>query len=116
MDMPLGFKDQASGKLRKTIDDNASLTHNMVAHHTPDLAAVAFSRSYADRLLSYDWRMGLLSLFTLIASVFLILPMYSGKNRDCVHNYMTAQEQMNASAISTSGILSLSFPTDDSLV
>ncbi|MGI6507848.1 MAG: ABC transporter ATP-binding protein [Saccharofermentanales bacterium] len=101
MDMPLGFfKDQASGKLRKTIDDNASLTHNMVAHHTPDLAAVAvFPIVMLIVFFSYDWRMGLLSLFTLIASVFLILPMYSGKNRDCVHNYMTAQEQMNASAV-----------------
>ena len=101
MEMPLGFfKEQASGKLRKTIDDNAGLTHNMVAHNTPDLAAVAiFPVVMLIIFFSYDWRMGLTSLFTLIAAVFLIFPMYSGKNRDCVHNYMTAQEQMNASAV-----------------
>lgn len=101
MDMPLGFfKDQASGKLRKTIDDNAGLTHNMVAHNTPDLAAVAvFPIVMLAIFFSYDWRMGLISLFTIIAAVLLIFPMYSGKNRDCVHNYMTAQEQMNASAV-----------------
>ena len=101
MDMPLGFfKDQASGKLRKTIDDNAGLTHNMVAHNTPDLAAVAvFPIVMLAIFFSYDWRMGLISLFTIIAAVLSILPMYSGKNRDCVHNYMSAQEQMNASAV-----------------
>ncbi len=101
MNMPLGFfKDQASGKLRKTIDDNASLTHAMVAHNTPDLAAVAvFPVVMLLVFFSYDWRMGLISLFTIISAILLIFPMYSGKNRDCVHNYMTAQEQMNASAV-----------------
>jgi ABC-type multidrug transport system fused ATPase/permease subunit len=101
MQMPLGFfKEQASGKLRKTIDDNAGLTHNMVAHNTPDLAAVAvYPIVMLIVFFTYDWRMGLISLFTLIAAIFLIFPMYSGKNRDCVHNYMNAQEQMNASAV-----------------
>lgn len=101
MEMPLGFfKDQASGKLRKTIDDNAGLTHAMVAHNTPDLAAVAaFPLVMLVIFFSYDWRMGLISLFTIFAAVVSIMPMYSGKNRDCVHNYMTAQEQMNASAV-----------------
>jgi len=101
MDMPLGFfKDQPSGKLRKTIDDNAGLTHNMVAHNTPDLAAVSvFPIVMLVIFFSYDWRMGLTSLFTIIAALLLMLPMYSGKNRDCVHDYMSAQEQMNASAV-----------------
>ncbi|MGI6690799.1 MAG: ABC transporter ATP-binding protein [Christensenellales bacterium] len=101
MNMPLGFfKNQASGKLRKTIDDNAGLTHAMVAHNTPDLAAVAvFPVVMLLVFFSYDWRMGLISLFTIISAILLIFPMYSGKNRDCVHNYMTAQEQMNASAV-----------------
>ncbi|NMD38218.1 MAG: ABC transporter ATP-binding protein [Christensenellaceae bacterium] len=101
MDMPLGFfKEQASGKLRKTIDDNAGLTHNMIAHNTPDLAAVAvFPLIMLIVFFLYDWRMGLTSLLTIFAAVFLIFPMYSGKNQDCVHNYMTAQEQMNASAV-----------------
>lgn len=101
MDMPLGFfKDQASGKLRKTIDDNAGLTHNMVAHNTPDLAAVAvFPLVMIIIFFSYDWKMGLTSLLTIIAGIVSIFPMYSGKNRDCVHNYMTAQEEMNASAV-----------------
>lgn len=101
MSMPLGFfKDQPSGKLRKTIDDNAVLTHNMVAHNTPDLAAVAvFPLAMIVIFFSYDWKMGLTSLFTIIAGIFLVFPMYSGKNRDCVHNYMSAQEQMNASAV-----------------
>lgn len=101
MNMPLGFfKDQASGKLRKTIDDNAVLTHSMVAHNTPDLASVAvFPVVMLIIFFSYDWRMGLLSLFTIISAILSILPMYSGKNRDCVHNYMTAQEEMTASAV-----------------
>ncbi len=101
MDMPLGFfKDQASGKLRKTIDDNASMTHNMVAHNTPDLAAAAvFPIVMLIIFFSYDFKMGIISLFTIISAILLIFPMYSGKNKDCVHNYMNAQEQMNASAV-----------------
>ena len=47
----------------------------------------------------YDWRMGLIALATLLASMFSILPMYSGKNKKCVADYLDAQEQMNAAAV-----------------
>ena len=37
--LPLGFFDNnTSGKIRKIIDDNASITHNFLAHQLPDLA------------------------------------------------------------------------------
>lgn len=37
--MPLGFFDSnTSGRIRKIIDDNASITHGFLAHQLPDLA------------------------------------------------------------------------------
>lgn len=40
VDMPLGFFDSTtSGRIRKIIDDNASITHSFLAHQMPDLAA-----------------------------------------------------------------------------
>jgi len=64
---------------RKTIDDNATLTHNIIAHNTPDLATViVFPLIMLVAFFMYDWRMGLIALATLLASMFSILPMYSG--------------------------------------
>lgn len=99
--LPLGyFKLEPSGKLRKTIDDNATLTHNIIAHNTPDLATViVFPLIMLVAFFMYDWRMGLIALATLLASMFSILPMYSGKNKKCVADYLDAQEQMNAAAV-----------------
>lgn len=99
--MPLGFfQVHSSGKLRKTVDDNASRTHQLLAHNTPDLAgAVAFPFLMLPVLFFYDWRMGLVALVALVASFVCLMPMYSGKNRDCVQIYMDAQEHMNASAV-----------------
>ena len=37
--LPLGFFDRnTSGRMRKIIDDNASITHSFLAHQLPDLA------------------------------------------------------------------------------
>jgi ATP-binding cassette subfamily B protein len=38
--MPLGFFDtNTNGRIRKIINDNASITHCFLAHQLPDLAA-----------------------------------------------------------------------------
>ena len=38
--LPLGFfNSNTSGRIRKIIDDNASITHSFLAHQMPDLAA-----------------------------------------------------------------------------
>lgn len=66
--LPLGFfKENTMGKLRKVIDDNASLTHSFLAHQLPDLSGVAMMPIIILVILFiFDWKLGLVSLSTLI--------------------------------------------------
>ena len=66
--LPLGFfTGNQSGRLRKLIDDNAGLTEDLLAHKLPDLAATAVTPIAAIVVLFlFDWRMGLLCLFTML--------------------------------------------------
>ena len=60
--MPLGFFDNnTSGRIRKIIDDNASITHSFLAHQMPDLAGTILVPFVAAVLIFViDWRLGLL--------------------------------------------------------
>ena len=60
VEMPLGFFDvNTSGKIRKIIDDNASVTHSFIAHQLPDLAgAVLVPLIGIVMIFAVDWRMG----------------------------------------------------------
>lgn len=64
VEMPLGFFDvNTSGKIRKIIDDNASVTHSFIAHQLPDLAgAVLVPLIGIVMIFAVDWRMGLVCL------------------------------------------------------
>ena len=99
--LPFGyFKNHNSGELRKKMDENATLTHMLVAHNTPDMAgAVIFPILMVGMLLYFDWRLGIISILSVIFSFFLMLPMWVGKNKNCVSEYMDAQESMNNSAV-----------------
>ena len=99
--LPLGFfQNHASGRIRKIIDDNAAKTHDLMAHHTPDFAGLAvFPLIMAIVFFSYDWKLGLVSLFSLTASIIFMIPLFSGKNKDAVKKNMDAQEQMAAAAV-----------------
>src|SRR3712207_6072958 len=59
--MPLGFFDcNTSGRIRKIIDDNASVTHSFLAHQLPDLAATFLVPLVAAVLIFwFDWLLGL---------------------------------------------------------
>jgi len=53
--MPLGFFDcHTSGRIRKVIDDNASITHTFLAHQMPDLAGAILVPLVAVVLISFD--------------------------------------------------------------
>ena len=94
------FQNHSSGRIRKIIDDNAAKTHDLMAHHTPDFAGMAvFPIIMAIVFFSYDWKLGLVSLFSLTASIICMIPLFSGKNKDAVKKNMDAQEQMAAAAV-----------------
>lgn len=99
--MPLGFFDTTtSGRIRKIIDDNASITHSFLAHQMPDLAATILVPVAALVLIfAFDWRLGLASLIPVVASMGLMAFMMGAKGRRFMKSYMTALEEMNTEAV-----------------
>ena len=89
--LPLGyFSQNASGRLRKIIDDNAGLTEGFLAHQLPDLTgAVVMPVAVISLLFVFDWRLGICCLIPLAISVFFLKKMMGGDNADFMSGYMT---------------------------
>ena len=99
--LPLGFfTGNQSGRLRKLIDDNAGLTEDLLAHKLPDLAATAVTPIAAIVVLFlFDWRMGLLCLFTMVLALLSMCLMMGGKNAGFFHRYQKEIERMSGEAV-----------------
>lgn len=99
--LPLGYFDgSASGRLRKIIDDNSTLTEGFLAHQLPDLTGAAVMPVTAIVLiLVFDWRLGLCCLFPMALSVLFLKQMMGGDNAQFMSKYMTALETMNKEAV-----------------
>ncbi len=99
--LPLGFFGQnTSGKLQKIIDDNAGLTHSFLAHQLPDMSgAVVMPLAIIVILFSFDWRLGLVCLVPLIASIYFLRRMMGGRGAQYMKQYMDALENMNTAAV-----------------
>lgn len=99
--LPLGFfTGDQSGRLRKVIDDNAALTEDLLAHKLPDLTAAVVTPVAAIVLLfSFDWRMGILCLLTMILAFVCMASMMGGKNAGFFHRYQREIEKMSAEAV-----------------
>ena len=99
--LPLGyFSQNATGRLRKVIDDNAGLTEAFLAHQLPDLTgAVVMPITVLILIFVFDWRLGLCCLVPLGISVFCIKQMMGGDNAHFIEGYMTALETMNKEAV-----------------
>lgn len=99
--LPLGFFTQnTSGKLRKVIDDNASLTHGFLAHQLPDISGViTMSIAIVIILFIFDWRLGFVCLVPIFLSLLFLKKMMGGSNEKFMKKYMDSLENMNASAV-----------------
>ena len=99
--LPLGYFNQnASGRLRKIIDDNAGLTEDFLAHQLPDLTgAVVMPVAVFILIFVFDWRLGICCLVPLAASFFFMKQMMGGDNAHFMEGYMTALETMNKEAV-----------------
>ena len=99
--MPLGFFDQnTSGRIRKIIDDNASITHTFLAHQLPDLAATVLMPLLTTVLIfAFDWQLGLACLVPVLVAMGLMTYMMNGNGREFMSKYMTALEEMNTEAV-----------------
>ena len=101
VNMPLGFFDNnTSGRIRKIIDDNASITHGFLAHQMPDLAgSVIMPIAAIVMIFVFDWHLGLACLVPLVISMFLVKTMMGKKSQDFTTAYMDALEKMNTEAV-----------------
>ena len=99
--LPLGyFSQNASGRLRKVIDDNAGLTENFLAHQLPDLTgAVVMPIAVIILIFVFDWRLGICCLVPLVISVMFMKQMMGGDNANFMEGYMSALETMNKEAV-----------------
>ena len=99
--MPLGFFDvNTTGRIRKIVDDNASITHLFLAHQLPDLAGTILMPLTAMLLVFvFDWRLGLATLVPIIIAMVFMSSMMGSKGQKFMKTYMTALEDMNTEAI-----------------
>ena len=99
--LPLGyFSQNASGRMRKIIDDNAGLTEGFLAHQLPDLTGAAVMPFAVIVLIFlFDWRLGICCLIPMGISVIFLKQMMGGDNAQFMSKYMTALETMNKEAV-----------------
>jgi len=99
--MPLGFFDKhTSGKIRKVIDDNASITHSFLAHQLPDLAASITIPILITAIMFYfDWRLGLVCFLPMISSLSIMALMMNSSGKKFMISYMNSLEEMNTQAV-----------------
>ncbi len=101
VNMPLGFFDNnTTGRIRKIIDDNASITHSFLAHQMPDLAATIVMPVVAFALMFiFDWRLGLACLFPIVLSMLIMNYLMGTRGKNFMQMYMDSLEEMNTEAV-----------------
>ncbi len=99
--LPLGFHTtNSSGKLRKIIDENSGQTETFIAHQIPDLAASFITPIAAIALLLFfDWRLGILSLLTIVFGLGLEMVMMKRSSSEFLKQYQNSLEDMNNEAV-----------------
>ncbi len=99
--LPLGFFDNnTSGRIRKIIDDNASITHTFLAHQMPDLAgSIMMPIASLVLIFVFDFWLGLACLFPILAALIIMSSMMGKRGRDFLKRYMDALEEMNTEAV-----------------
>ncbi|MCT4615283.1 MAG: ABC transporter ATP-binding protein/permease [Marinifilaceae bacterium] len=94
------FSSNTSGKIRKVIDDNASITHSFIAHQLPDLASSLISPVLITILIfSINWKMGIACIFPIIGTMLIMSSMTGSKGKEFMKSYMNSLEEMNTEAV-----------------
>lgn len=99
LNQPLEFFDtHDSGSVRKTVDENAALTHTFVAHNLPDIVVTLITPILVLILvISLNLSLGIVLLAFFLVSLFLISKMIG--NAENVTNYMNALDTMTSNAV-----------------
>ena len=101
MSLPLGFvQATTSGNLQKVINENASLTHSLLAHLLPDVAGTLASLLTGLIFLVYfDFRLGLICFIPLAVGFWFLAHMNDYMKDQSMGKYMDALQSMNGAAV-----------------
>ncbi|MDR1343075.1 MAG: ABC transporter ATP-binding protein/permease [Prevotellaceae bacterium] len=100
--LPLGFHTgNATGKLRKIVDENIEKLEGFIAHQLPDLVgSFAMPVVTLAVLFWFDWRLGLASFAPLVFSYLIQAAAYGNKKAQTfIKKYQDSLEDMNNAAV-----------------
>lgn len=99
--LPIGFMDKdGTGKIRKIVNESSAATETYLAHQLPDkVGAMATPVGLLVLLLTFDWRLGLLSLVPVVLSFAIMGSMTGKKMKDKMNEYQNALEEMSSEAV-----------------
>ncbi len=101
-ELPMGFHtSNATGKLRKLMDDNVEKVEMFIAHQLPDAVASLVSPVVMLMvLIIFDWRMGLACFVPIVLSfVIQAVSLSNPKSREFMETFQNLQDKMNNSAV-----------------
>ena len=93
------FDQEASGTIRKTLDDNASMTHSAVAHMIPDFgqaAVIPVGAVLLSFMLGWPWGLAYSALVILALSIFAW--MMAGET-DFIDTYQQALQRLSGESV-----------------
>ncbi|MDO5714301.1 MAG: ABC transporter ATP-binding protein [Tissierellia bacterium] len=98
--MPLGFYDyHSSGKIRKIVNDGATITHSFLAHNLPDLASAIITPIIILVLMYYiDWRLASACMIPLLFG-FIIVGALGSIGKQFQQMYFDSLEEMSAESV-----------------
>jgi ATP-binding cassette subfamily B protein len=102
MSLPIGFLDSlGSGKVRKWVQESTQSTETYLAHQLPDKAGMyATMLGLAVLMFLFDWRMGLLCLFTVVLALIVMITLMTGRIlREKMAQYNKALDNMSNEAV-----------------
>lgn len=99
--LPMGLMyREGTGKIRKIVNESSASTETYLAHQLPDKAgAIATPIGLLVLLLTYDWRLGLLSLIPVVLSFAIMGTMTGKRMKDKMEEYQNALEEMSSEAV-----------------
>lgn len=93
------FEERESGRLRKIIDDNATLTHGFIAHQLPDFVQnIITASALVIFIFLFDIRLGIINLLSIVLAFLMIGHMFKAGG-DFMKKYMDALETLNAEGV-----------------
>ena len=102
MSLPIGFLDSlGSGKVRKWVQESTQSTETYLAHQLPDKAGMyATMLGLAVLMFLFDWRMGLLCLFTVVLALIVMITLMTGRIlKEKMAQYNKALDNMSNEAV-----------------